>query len=286
LLLDPSRYRLKSSSFGISCPFRVFGLPKYRPYCFCDPALPLAPLPRLCGFPLTDCRRLPFKLTTASSLRAAPSYRVLPSDTYPTASTAESSHGLLFPSAHQEFEVHFREPSQLATFRLQGLVALLAFYSLKSRAGFISHQLRSWDSPFGGILSREVPETFQSGRTHLPLASRLFRRRNVRPARQASVSGFAPLGIALRPHGVLGRGSPAPPLGFRPCRVCYRRPWSDFSDAPLTCLVGPVDFSTDRPAPQSLNRSRLRLARPIPEYQPAEATLLGFLHLPAPDHSS
>jgi hypothetical protein len=63
-------------------------------------------LPRLCGFPLIDCRRLPFKLTTASSPRAAPSYRVLPSNTYPTASAAESSHGLSFPSAHQEFEIH------------------------------------------------------------------------------------------------------------------------------------------------------------------------------------
>ena len=109
-----------------------------------------------------------------------------------------------------------REPSQLATFRLQGLVALLAFYSLESRAGFISHQLRSWDSPFGGIFSREVPETFQSGRTHVPLARRLFRRRNVRPARQASVSGFVPLLVACRSHGVLGRGSLAPPLGFAP----------------------------------------------------------------------
>jgi hypothetical protein len=34
------------------------------------------------------------------------SYRVLPNNTYPTVATAESSHGLSFPSAHQEFEVH------------------------------------------------------------------------------------------------------------------------------------------------------------------------------------
>jgi hypothetical protein len=107
LLLDPSRYRLKSSSCGMSCSFRVSGPSKYRPYWFCDPALPLAPLPRLCGFPLTDCRRLPFKLPTAPSLRASPSYRVLPSNTYPTVATAEPSHGLSLPSAHQEFEVHF-----------------------------------------------------------------------------------------------------------------------------------------------------------------------------------
>jgi len=216
LLIDPVRYRPKSSSCGISCPFRVFGQSKYRPYCFCDPALPLAPLPQLCGFPLTDCRRLPFKLTTASSRRAAPSYRVLPSNTYPTVATVKSSHGLSLPSAHQESEVNFREPSQLATFRLQGLVALLTAYSLESRAGFVSHRQRSWDYPFGGFFSREVSEAFQSGKTHLPLARRFFLRRSVRPARRASVSGFEPLGIALRPHGVLGRGPPAPPLGFAP----------------------------------------------------------------------
>jgi hypothetical protein len=75
-------------------------------------------------------------------------------------------------------------------------------------------------------------------------------------------------------------------LGFCPCRVHERKSWPDFSDTPLACLVGPVDFSAGQPTPQSFNRSSLRIARPIPEYQPAEATLLGFLHLPAPDHSS
>jgi len=69
-----------------------------------------------------------------------------------------------------------RELSRLATFRLQGLVTLLTVFSLESRAGFISHRLRSWDSPFGGFLSREVPEVFRPGRTHLPLVRRLFRR--------------------------------------------------------------------------------------------------------------
>jgi hypothetical protein len=216
LLLDPVRYRPKSSSFGISCPFRVFGRPRYRSYCFRDPALPLAPLPRLYGLPLANCRRLPFKLPTASSRLALPSFRVLPSNTYPTVSTAESSHGLLFPSAHQEFEIHFREPSQLAMFRLQGLVALLTAYSLEFRAGFVSHRQRSWDSPFGGFASREVSEAFEPGKTHLPLARRCFLRRSVGPARRASVSGFAPLGIAWLPYGVLSRGQQAPPLGFAP----------------------------------------------------------------------
>jgi hypothetical protein len=109
-----------------------------------------------------------------------------------------------------------REPSRLATFRLQGLITLLTVYSLESRAGFVSHRQHSWDSPFGGFLSHEVSEAFQPGRTHLPLARRFFCRKSVRPARRPPVSGFAPRRIALQPCGVLNRRSPAPPLGFAP----------------------------------------------------------------------
>jgi hypothetical protein len=58
-------------------------------------------------FRSAGCRRQRFKLPAASSRRASPSSRVLPSDTYPTATAAESSHGLPLPSAHQESEVHF-----------------------------------------------------------------------------------------------------------------------------------------------------------------------------------
>jgi hypothetical protein len=39
---------------------------------------------------------------------------------------------------------------------------------------------------------------------------------SVRPARRASVSGFTPSGIALRPHSVLSRRPLAPPLGLPP----------------------------------------------------------------------
>jgi len=62
--------------------------------------------PRLCGLPVTGCRRRLFRLSAASSRRASPSFRVSPSNTYPAIATAESSHGLPLPSAHQESEVH------------------------------------------------------------------------------------------------------------------------------------------------------------------------------------
>jgi hypothetical protein len=46
-------------------------------------------------------------------------------------------------------------------FRLQGLVTLVAVYSLRSLAGFISHRQRSWDSPFEAFSSQEVSERFR-----------------------------------------------------------------------------------------------------------------------------
>jgi len=43
-------------------------------------------------------------------------------------------------------------------------------------------------------------------------------------------------------------------LGFRPCRVFHRRPWSDFSDAPPTRLASHTNFSAVRLTPRSLYR--------------------------------
>jgi hypothetical protein len=179
-----------------------------------------------------------------------------------------------------------REPSKPATFRLQGLATLLTACSLESRAGFVSHRRRSWDSPFGGFLSRQTSTAFRPGRTHVPLAQRYFRRRSVRPARRASVSGSTPVRIALRPCGGLARQPPAPPLGFPPLGLACEDLAPDFSRTPLTCFASPGDCSPGQITPQSIDQPSLCLTRPVPEYRPAEATLMGFPHLPAPDHSS
>jgi hypothetical protein len=81
LLLDPYRYRLRSSSFGIGCPFRVLGPRKYRHYCFCDPAVPLALAPAV----RSSFHELPpktFKSPAASSRRVC-----LPLESHPTTPT-------------------------------------------------------------------------------------------------------------------------------------------------------------------------------------------------------
>jgi len=160
-----------------------------------------------------------------------------------------------------------RELSQPATFRLQGLVTLLTVSSLGSRASFVSHRQRSWDSPFGGFLSREVSAVFRPGRTHIPLAQRYLRRRSVRPARRASVSGFRPRESTLRPCGVLSRRSPAPPLGFAPLGPACEDLDPDFSRSPLACLANPGDHSPNQPAPQSISRPSPCPARPVPKHR-------------------
>jgi hypothetical protein len=134
-------------------------------------------------------------------------------------------------------------------------------------------------------LPRGFP-AFRPERTHLPLARRYLRRRSARPARRTSVTGFTPLGIALRSHGVLSRRPPAPPLGFAPLGPLCESLDPDFSEPPLACLANPRDHSRNQPAPQSLDRLSPRLDRPMPKHRPVEATLMGFLHLPAPEHSS
>jgi len=147
-----------------------------------------------------------------------------------------------------------RGPSQPAKFRLQGLATLLTACSLESRAGFVSHRQRSWDSPFGGFLSRRASTAFRPRRTHIPLAQRYFRRRSVRPARRASVSGSTLSRIALRSHGVLARQPPAPPLGFSPLGLACKDLAPDFSRTPLACFTDPGNCSPGQLAPQSFDR--------------------------------
>jgi hypothetical protein len=141
---------------------------------------------------------------------------------------ANTSHGLSFPSAHQDLAVHLpRALPQPATFRLQGLATLMAVYSRRARAGFVSHRRRSWDSPFGAFSSRKVPAAFADECTHLPFHPSVF----PTPKRWA---------------GPIGRGSwvltlprvPGSRMGVS-SSVCWRLPWvSPSQGIPATVLSG------------------------------------------------
>jgi len=162
----------------------------------------------------------------------------------------------------------------------------LTAYSLESRAGFVSHRQRSWDSPFGGFPSRQVSRPFSRKRTHVPSTQRLFRRRSAEPVRRVPVPGSIPSESTWRPHGVLSRRPLEPPLGFAPLGLDCEDLDHDFSRSPLTRFAKPWRLLAES-AGASEYRSASAPPRPTTHRSvpPAEATLMGFLHLPAPEHS-
>jgi hypothetical protein len=131
-------------------------------------------LPRTCGLPSASYAGH----YSASSRALSSSFTFLESVTHqhlvrPPQQT-DSSHGLLLPTAHQGSQVHLSRVCRPATFRLQGLVTLVTAYSLQSRAGFVSHRQRSWDSPFGGPPRQKVSEALSPRRAHVPFGQAVF----------------------------------------------------------------------------------------------------------------
>jgi hypothetical protein len=162
----------------------------------------------------------------------------------------------------------------------------LTAYSLGSRAGFVSHRRRSWDSPFGGFPFQEASPAFRLGRTHVPFALPLLPPLMRRP-------GPASRGFWAR----TSRKCLVTVRWFRPATtgashgVCPSRATSEsldpgFSGSPLTRFAGSGDYSPNPPAPQSIDQPSPHSARIRTGVRPAGATLMGFLHLPDPDHSN
>jgi hypothetical protein len=115
-----------------------------------------------------------------------------------------------------------------ASFRLQGLVTLVTAFSPRSRAGFVSHRQRSWDSPFGAFSSRKVSAASPGGRTHIPFNPSVL----PPPKRWAGPAsrGFWVSTLPRVPGGRTGFNSPTTgcSLGFRPSRVYRRKPCPRF----------------------------------------------------------
>jgi hypothetical protein len=88
-----------------------------------------------------------------------------------------------------------------ATFRLQGLATLLTAYSLRARAGFVSHRRRSWDSPFGAFPSRKVSGALPPESTHVPFSLPAYPppKRKVRPEGR----GFWAFTLSRVPRGLV-----------------------------------------------------------------------------------
>jgi hypothetical protein len=158
----------RAHPLGIGCSFRVVGPVRYRGHCFRDPTLPLA-VSSAVWSSFVRLRRP--KLTDRCALSSSFAFlqSIAQRDLVRRPQPADTSHGLGLPSAHEGSAVHIpRAQAVPASFRLQGLVTLLAAYSRRARAGFVSHRRRSWDSPFGAFSSRKVSAAFPGGRTHIP----------------------------------------------------------------------------------------------------------------------
>jgi len=196
--------------------------------------------------------------------------------------------GFLLPTAHEGSKVHFTRACQPASFRLQGLVTLMTAFSLRSRAGSVSHRQRSWDSPFGGPPPGRYPVCYHPEAPTYRSPWQYSRRRSAGPARQGPVSGLCPFQKFLATERGFSPSATGASLGFRSSRALPRRPWTGFRPSSSHALYSRGDESLQPPAPQSLDQPSPRSFR-IPTSrckQPGGTALLEFLHQPDPEHSS
>jgi hypothetical protein len=173
-----------------------------------------------------------------------------------------------------------------AAVRLQGLITLVAVYSFRALAGFISHRRRSWDSPFGASSSRKVSGAFPPGRTHIPFSLPLI----PLPKQRAGPAGrgFWASTLAGVPGSrrVVSAPTTGCSLGFCPSRVCGPKSWSGFRPtSALTLRTRARRHMCRRPSVSinfGLGPSASR-GKPQPAGRP---TLVGFLHQRNPKHWS
>jgi hypothetical protein len=227
-----------------------------------------------------------FRLPIASSRRASRSFRVLPSNTYPATTTAESSHGLWLPTALEESEVHcprasptrYVPPSGFGH-PLDGFLPRIPCRSYFVPAALLGFTLRRFPLPkgFRGVSTGRNPHTVNLRVTPAPKCQ----------------TGQAGLGFwahtfrkCLANAGFLSRRQPAPPLGFAPSGPSRKSLDQDFSRSPLTRFADLAITRQIHRRPRVSIGSRVVPTGLAPECTPTETTLLGFPHRPHPGHSS
>jgi len=98
---------------------------------------------------------------SSASRRAWPSYRVLPITTCSAGRGRRTLSQAPVPySTFKDQRSTIRGFCLPASFRLQGLVALVTVSSRRFRAGSVSRRQRSWDLPFGAFSSHRVSAAF------------------------------------------------------------------------------------------------------------------------------
>jgi hypothetical protein len=192
---------------------------------------------------------------------------VLPNNTYSAAATAESSHGLFVPTALEVIRGPLLAGQSLpARFRLQGLVTLLTVCALESRASFVSHRQRSWDSPFGDFLSHRHPRPFDREEPAYRWLGVLFRRTRRRTGPTSLGFQVHTCRDCLAITRFFKPAAAGASLGFCPSRVLPAKALPRISPGtPLARFVEPGSCPPEPLAPQSIDRLSPRLARPAPK---------------------
>jgi hypothetical protein len=126
-----------------------------------------------------------------------------------------------------------------ATFRLQGLVTLLTAYSLRLRAGSVSHRRRSWDYPFGAFFSRKVSPCYHADAPTCRFSRSSARRlASAGRALRAAAPGLSPFREPLAATRVISTPTAGCSLGFCPSKARPRKPWSGFRPTSSPALCG------------------------------------------------
>jgi hypothetical protein len=194
--------------------------------------------------------------------------------------SADSSHELSVPTAHQGSKVHLTRVQPPATFRLQGLITLLTVSSLRTRAGFLSHRQRSWDLPFGAFSSRQATRLLPPADPTYRSTCRCSRRRSEGPAQQASVPGIRPPESSWRFAGGLTRRPLDAPLGFALPGFSCRSPCPGFRPNSSHALSRTNGYPPIRRRPRVSINSRLARSAVTPEDVPSASN--NPLRVPAP----
>jgi len=173
-----------------------------------------------------------------------------------------------------------RELCLPAMFRPQGLVTLSTVCSLRSRAGFVSHRLRSWDSPFGAFSSRKAVRAFPHGRTHVPSPpASVTTHRSRRPGPAGRGFWAYPPESPWRASVGLARRPLEAPLGFSLLGFALGSLDQDSARSPLSRFAVPR-FPAIRPASQSVDQPPPASARYLSRkhVRASGGTLRGFQH--------
>jgi hypothetical protein len=147
-----------------------------------------------------------------------------------------------------------------ATFRLQGLITLLAVSSPRTRAGLVSCRQRSWAFALRSVpLPKGIQHVSAPDEPTYRSPCRYSLGRTLGQDRQAPASGLLPFRKSLAATGAINATAAGYSLGLRPLPGQSTEDLAHVSTrAPLPHLVAAAALTAAAPVPQSLNQPPAR----------------------------